>query len=88
MSYRSNSKKSSSTRTIKRKAKNLNIEPNCEEITDNNKRKTTIIERIYSDKTIDKEPEPEPEPPKGMYIQIKDRTSEESEKNNPFSFTI
>ena len=74
------------TRTIKRKAKNLNIEPNCEEITDNNKRKTTIIERIYSDKTIDEEPEPEP--PKGMYIQIKDRTSEESEKNNPFSFTI
>ena len=33
------------TRTIKRKAKNLNIEPNCEEITDNNKIKTTIIER-------------------------------------------
>ena len=65
------------TRTIKRKAKNLNIAPNYEELTDsNNKRKTTIIERIYSDKTIDEEPDPEPEPPK------------ESEKNNPSSFTI
>ncbi len=57
------------TRTIKRKAKNLNINPNNEELSDNknNKpRKTTIIERIYSDKTIDEEPEPDPEPPKGM----------------------
>ena len=57
------------TRTIKRKAKNLNINPNNEELSDNknNKpRKTTIIERIYSDKTIDEEPEPDPELPKGM----------------------
>ena len=57
------------TRTIKRKAKNLNINPNNEELSDNknNKpRKTTIIERIYSDKTIDEEPEPDPEHPKGM----------------------
>ena len=57
------------TRTIKRKAKNLNINPNNEELSDNknNKpRKTTIIERIYSDNTIDEEPEPDPEPPKGM----------------------
>ena len=57
------------TRTIKRKAKNLNINPNNEELSDNknNKpRKTTIIERIYSDKTIDEEPEPDPEPSKGM----------------------
>ena len=41
------------TRTIKRKAKNLIINPNNEELSDNknNKpRKTTIIERIYSDK--------------------------------------
>ena len=53
------------TRTIKRKAKNLIINPNNEELSDNknNKpRKTTIIERIYSDKTIDEEPEPDPEP--------------------------
>ena len=68
------------TRTIKRKAKNLNIDPNNEELSDRNKNnpgKTTIIERIYSDKTIDEEqepdpdpdPEPEPEPPKGKKLK-------------------
>ena len=74
------------TRTIKRKAKNLNIAPNYEELTDsNNKRKTTIIERIYSDKTIDEEPDPEPEPPKRVkrITPLVSQSDDEVEKERP-----